>query len=167
MKPGQTITVVLSVLLLAATSTKAEVKAVYFLHRTKAKSVLKLDCDEELKGNGSSVYTCYNKNGKEQLMTPGPEWQLVELSPACLLNTVSDTVDNSCAGVAMPGQEPMLYLCQKDKELFQVSEQWEPLPAADARCGSRQVAVVELIRGDSSLSRPSQIEWSQNHGGQK
>ncbi|RWX47665.1 hypothetical protein VT98_12091 [Candidatus Electrothrix communis] len=103
MKPGQIIPVVLSILLLAATSARAEVKGVSFLHRTKAKSVLKLDCDEERTGTAPPAYTCYNKNGKEQSITPGPEWQLVKLSPACLLNTVTDTVDTSCAG--LPNRE--------------------------------------------------------------
>lgn len=167
MKLRQVIPVVLTVLLLAATSTEAEVKGVYFLHQTKAKSVLKLDCDVERTDTAPPVYTCYNDNGKEQRITPGQEWQLVEMSYACLRNKVTDTVINSCAGVAASRKEPMLYICEKDKEIFQVSEQWEPLPAADVRCGSRQVDVVELIRGESSLSRPSQIEWRQNDGGQK
>ncbi|WLE96985.1 MAG: hypothetical protein QTN59_20210 [Candidatus Electrothrix communis] len=167
MKLRQVITVVLTVLLLAATSTQAEVKGVSFLHRTKAKSVVKLDCDEERTGTAPPAYTCYNKNGKEQPITPGPEWQLVKLSPACLLNTVTDTVDTSCAGVAELGKQPRLYICQKDKEVFQVSKQWKPLPVDDARCGSRKTDVVELIRGDSSATRPSQIEWSTGHAGQE
>lgn len=167
MKTGQITNVVLSVLLLGATSTWAQVKGVYFLHQTKVKSLMKLDCDEERTGTGSPVYTCYDNNGKELEIKPSPEWQLVELSPACLLNTVTDTINNSCAGVAVPGEEPMLYICQERKEVFQVSEQWEPLPADDDRCGSRQTDVVELIRGDSSSSRPSQIEWSQDYGEQK
>ena len=59
----------------------------------------------------------------------------------------------------MPGKEPMLYIYQKDKEVFQISEQWKPLPVDDARCGSRKIDVVVLIRGDSSVVRSSQIEW--------
>ncbi|WP_446010641.1 hypothetical protein [Candidatus Electrothrix sp.] len=69
---------------------------------TKTKNVLKLNCDEERTGSGPPVYTCYDNNGKEQTITPGPEWQLVELRPACLLNTTTDTVDTACAGIAKP-----------------------------------------------------------------
>lgn len=154
------ISVVALTLLGRASAGRTQVEQVYFLHRTKTKAVLKLDCDEERTGSSPSVYTCYDNNGKEQTITPGPEWQLVKLSPACLLNTVTDIVDSSCAGVAKPGEQPMLYICQKDKEIFQVSEQWEPLPLSDDRCGSRKTDVVELIRGDSSTARPSQITWS-------
>lgn len=167
MKPGEIRTVVLSVLLLGATSTWAEVKSVYFLHTMKTKYVLKLDCDEERTDAVPPVYTCYDNNGKEQRITPGPEWQLVELNRACLLNTVTDTVDSSCAGIAMPGKEPMLYIYQKDKEFFLASKQWKPLPVNDARCGFRKTDVVELIRGDSSVVRPSQIEWSKDNAGQE
>lgn len=155
------ISVVALTLLGRASAGRTQVEQVYFLHTTKTKAVLKLDCDEERTGSSPSVYTCYDNNGKEQTITPGPEWQLVELNSACLLNTVTDTINNFCAGVAVPGEEPMLYICQERKEVFQVSEQWEPLPADDDRCGSRLKDVVELIRGDSSSSSPSQIEWTQ------
>jgi len=164
---GQVEVVVLTVILLAVTSVWAEVQSVYFLHSTKSQNVLKLDCDEERTGTASPVYTCYDNNGKELRIKPGPEWQLVELSPACLLNTVTDIVDNSCAGVVKPGKQPMLYICQQDKEIFQVSKQWEPLPVDDARCGSRKTDVVELIRGDSSTARPSQISWSIGNAGKE
>lgn len=161
------ITAVALTLLGTASASRAEVKEVSFLHTTKTKYVLKLDCDEERTGTAPPVYTCYNKNGNEQRITPGPDWQMVELSRACLLNTVTDTVDSSCAGVAIPGKEPMLYIYQKDKKFFQASKYWKPLPVDDARCGSRKIDVVVLIRGDSSVVRPSQIEWSKENAREK
>ena len=89
------------ILLAAASAVRAEVEEVYFLHRTKTKGVLKLDCDKEQKGNGPPVYTCYDNDGNDQLITPGPEWQLAELSRVCLHNTVTDTV-RDCLGIAAP-----------------------------------------------------------------
>jgi len=154
-------------LLAAVAAAQAEVKAVYFLHKTKTQGVLQLDCDKDRQGNARPVYTCYDQDGNEQPITPGPEWQLAELSQVCLHNTVTDTVKD-CIGIAAPGKPPEMYVCQNDRgKFFRPSAKWEKLNADDGRCAPGKKEVVELIKGDSSASRPSQIEWSENDAGQE
>ncbi|XOF34214.1 MAG: hypothetical protein ACL93V_02660 [Candidatus Electrothrix sp. YB6] len=166
MKPFLIATVAL-MLLGAASVGRAEVKEVYFLHRTKTKGVLKLDCDKEQKGNRPPVYTCYDNDGNGQSITPGPEWQLAELSRVCLHNTVTDTV-RDCLGIAAPGKQPEFFVCQDDKgTFFRPPTEWEKLNADDGRCAPPPKKLVDLlIRGESSAALPSQIEWSEANGAQ-
>jgi hypothetical protein len=71
-------------------------------------------------------------------------------------------------GIAAPGKNPEVYVCQDDKgKVFRAGDDWEKLSADDGRCAPPPKKIVNLlIRGDNSVSPPSQIEWSEDNGAQ-
>ncbi len=147
-------------LLLTATLIQAEVKTIYFLYRTKAKGVLKLDCQKKRSGSG---YVCYDQDGEEQDFPPGPEWRQVKVQDICFRHKVNDRMKEvkGCVQIEEPGQAPPIYVCQQAKEnkLFLPGDKWEKISGDDSRCKDTPMKISDGIPRNGSTARPAQIEW--------
>ncbi|MCI5165476.1 MAG: hypothetical protein D3903_05140 [Candidatus Electrothrix sp. GM3_4] len=132
MKKHSIILVVLTLLLLAVTSTSAERNKVAFQHVLD--KTLKTDC-VEIKGKHDAVphYTCYDDKNKKKSMKPAAKWRLVETKKVCFLHKVTDMI-RSCIAVTPLDKSGTTYTCFEGQP---PTFGWIELKPEDNRCAER------------------------------